>query len=148
MNASPKAIIDYLGGLIVNQGRLAGQPFRVLPWQARFVRGAFRAGVQSASVTVSRGAGKTALLSGIACAHLDGPAAVPRGEVVIVASSFEQARIAFEHCIAYMETSSGTGPGGRCGTRRNKHESRTARRARESAVSAATRGAHTAWHPS
>ena len=102
MKATPKAIIDYLGGLTVNQGRLAGQPFKVLPWQARFIRGAFRPGVQSAGCSVGRGSGKTALLSGIACAHLDGPAAVPRGEVVIVASSFEQARIAFEHCVAYM----------------------------------------------
>ena len=32
----------------------------------------------------------------------DGPLAVARGETVIVASSFEQARIAFEHVIAFM----------------------------------------------
>ena len=52
MKATPKAIIDYLGGLTVNQGRLAGQPFKVLPWQARFIRGAFRPGVQSAGCSV------------------------------------------------------------------------------------------------
>ena len=51
---------------------------------------------------MARGNGKTALLSGIAAATLDGPLAVPRGETVIVASSFEQARIAFEHVIAFM----------------------------------------------
>ena len=39
------ALIAYLGGLTVTQGRLAGEPFRVLPWEARFVRGAFRPGV-------------------------------------------------------------------------------------------------------
>ena len=59
-------------------------------------------GVQSAALSVARGNGKTALLSGIAAATLDGPLAVPRGETVIVASSFEQARIAFEHVIAFM----------------------------------------------
>ena len=45
---------------------------------------------------------KTALLSGIVAATLDGPLAAPRGETVIVASSFEQARIAFEHVVAFM----------------------------------------------
>ena len=95
-------LLAYLPTLTVSQGRLAGDPFRVLPWQARFVRGAFAPGVQSAALSVGRGNGKTALLSGIACATLDGPLMVPRGETVIVASSFEQARIAFEHVLAFM----------------------------------------------
>ena len=91
-----------MSGLTVTQGRLAGQAFAVLPWQRRFVRSAFTAGVQSAALSVARGNGKTALLSGIAAATLDGPLAVPRGETVIAASSFEQARIAFEHVVAFM----------------------------------------------
>ena len=99
----PTNLIRYLSDLTVTQGRLAGQPFTVLPWQRRFVRGAFAQGVQSAALTVARGNGKTALLSGIAAATLDGPLMVPRGETVIVASSFEQARIAFEHVIAFMD---------------------------------------------
>ena len=102
MPKTPKDLQRYLSGLTVSQGRLAGQPFAVLPWQRRFVRGAFAPGVQSAALSVARGNGKTALLSGIAAATLDGPLAVPRGETVIVASSFEQARIAFEHVAAFM----------------------------------------------
>ena len=97
-----KPLVSYLEALTVTQGRLAGQPFRVLPWQARFVRGAFKPRTQSAALSVARGNGKTALLSGIAAATLDGPLMVPRGETVIVASSFEQARIAFEHVLAFM----------------------------------------------
>ncbi len=100
--ARPTDLITYLSGLTVTQGRLAGQGFDVLPWQARFVRGAFLPGVQSAALSVARGNGKTALLSAIACATLDGPLMVPRGETVIVASSFEQGRIGFEHCLAFM----------------------------------------------
>ena len=95
-------LICYLESLTVSQGRRAGQTFAVLPWQSRFVRGALASGVQSAALSVARGNGKTTLLSGIAAATLDGPLAVPRGETVIVASSFEQARIAFEHVIAFM----------------------------------------------
>ena len=98
----PSDLNSYLGGLTVTQGRLSGYPFHVLPWQCRFVRGAFAPGVQSAALSVGRGNGKTALLSGIACATLDGPLMVPRGETVIVASSFEQARIAFEHVLAFL----------------------------------------------
>ena len=97
-----KVLLAYLSGLTVSQGRLTGQEFQVLPWQARFVPGAFAPGVQAAALSVARGNGKTALLSGIAAATLDGPLAVPRGETVIVASSFEQARIAFEHVLAFM----------------------------------------------
>ena len=97
-----KARLAYLSGLTVSQGRLTGQAFQVLPWQARFVRGAFAPAIQSAALSVARGNGKTALLSGIAAATLDGPLAVPRGETVIVASSFEQSRIGFEHVIAFM----------------------------------------------
>ena len=97
----PTNLIRYLSDLTVTQGRLAGQPFTVLPWQGRFVRGAFAPGVQSAALSVARGNGKTALLAGIAAATLDGPLAVPRGETVIVASSFEQARISFEHILAF-----------------------------------------------
>ena len=96
------ALLTYLSGLTITQGRLAGQPFKVLPWQRRFVRGAFAPGVQSAALSVGRGNGKTALLSGIAAATLDGPLAMPRSETIIVASSFEQARIGFEHVIAFM----------------------------------------------
>ena len=102
MSRSPSDLIRYLSGLTVSQGRLAGWPLTVLPWQRRFVRGAFALGVQSAGLSVARGNGKTVLLSGIAAATLDGPLMVPRGETVIVASSFEQGRIAFEHVAAFM----------------------------------------------
>ena len=104
MTSACTNLIAYLSGLTVTQGRRAGQAFTVLPWQRRFVRSAFTAGVQSAALSVARGNGKTSLLSAIACATLDGPLAVPRGETVIVASSFEQARIGFEHIVAFMDT--------------------------------------------
>ena len=56
-------LLNYLSGLTVSQGRLAGQALTVLPWQRRFIRGAFAPGVQSAALSVARGNGKTALLS-------------------------------------------------------------------------------------
>ena len=100
MNARP--LIDYLSELTVTQGRHAGQPFNVLPWQSRFVRGAFAPNVASSAISVERGDGKTTLVAGLGAAALDGPLAFPRGETVLVASSFEQARISFEHILAFM----------------------------------------------
>ena len=75
-------VVRYLGGLTITQGRRAGQTFPVLPWQRRFVPGAFRPGVTDAALNVARGSGKTTLTAGIATAALDGPLAVPREEVV------------------------------------------------------------------
>ena len=95
-------LIHYLGSLQVTQGRLAGGPFQVLHWEKQFCRGAFKPGVQTAALSVARGNGKSTLVAGIACAALNGPLAVPRGETLIVASSFGQARIAFEHVLAFL----------------------------------------------
>ena len=39
----------YIEGLILTQGRQAGNPFILLPWQRRFLKGAFRDGVAAAT---------------------------------------------------------------------------------------------------
>ena len=106
-----RALERYLSGLEVSQGRHAGQPFEVLPWEARFVRGAFRPGVRSAALAIARGNGKTTLVAGVACAHIDGPLVQRRGEVVCVASAFGQARIIFEHVLAFMRPAMMAEPG-------------------------------------
>ena len=92
----------YLTGLTVTQGRRAGEQMTLLTWQRRFVAGAFKPGRTTAALSVARGNGKTVLVAGIACAALDGPLMVPRGETIIVASSFAQANIAFDHVVAFM----------------------------------------------
>lgn len=103
MTATATALRDYIGGLIVGQGRHAGQPFTVLPWQARFVRGAFSQ-PDDAGLTLGRGGGKTTLISaiGAACVDVGGPLVEPNAESVIVASSFDQALIAFRHVIHFL----------------------------------------------
>ena len=95
-------IENYIASLRISQGRHAGQPLTVLPWQRRFVRGVFAPGVRSAALAVARGNGKTTLVAGVACAHLDGPLVQRRGEVVCVASAFGQARIIYEHVLAFL----------------------------------------------
>ena len=101
--STPTSLERYLASLAVTQGRHAGQAFEVLPWERRFVRGAFAPEVRSAALAIARGNGKTTLVAGVASAYLNGPMVERRGEVVIVASAFAQARIAFEHVLAFLD---------------------------------------------
>ena len=94
---------DYIGRLTIGQGRHAGEPFRVLPWQGRFLRGALAAGVSESALSLARGGGKSTFAAGLGCAALDGPLAAPGAEVLIVASSHEQGNIIFRHVLRFME---------------------------------------------
>ena len=97
-----KRLIDHLSSLPLTQGARAGETLTVLRWQRRFVAGAFAPGRTTAALSVARGNGKTVLVAGIAAAALDGPLAIPRGETIIVASSFAQACIAFDHVCHFI----------------------------------------------
>jgi len=80
-----------------------GEPFTVLPWEAKFIRGAFRVR-GPAALSVARGNGKSALVAGIASSVVDpdGPLHGRRREAVVVASSFAQARLIFEDAVAFL----------------------------------------------
>ena len=107
---------NYVAGLRISQGEGAGGPFVLLPWQKRLLRGAFAPSVQTAAVSVGRGNGKTTLFAATAAAAVDGPLVRPRGETVVVASSFGQSRILFEHARAFLDSvliRDGVGPRGR-----------------------------------
>lgn len=101
MSAESTKVIKYLENLKVTQGPRAGDPFVVLPWQARFIRGFLRA--QVTALSVGRGNGKTTLLAGIAAAALSGPLARNRGEILLVAGAFSQAKISFDHVLSFLE---------------------------------------------
>ena len=100
-----EAVESYLAGLIVPQGRFAGEPFPVLPWESRFIQGAFRDDVLDAALSVGRGNGKTTLCAGLLAATVDkdGPLNSPNAESLLVASSFGQATIAFRHVLRLLE---------------------------------------------
>ena len=54
------------------------------------------------SLSLARANGKSTFVAALGCAFLDGPLRQPRAEVVIVASSFLQARIVFDHLLGFM----------------------------------------------
>ena len=94
-------LMAYLEGLKITQGRLAGERLTVLPWQRRFLRMAFGS-PGDAALSVARANGKTTFVAAIAAACIDGPLRQPRAEVVVVASSFLQARITFDHLLGFL----------------------------------------------
>ena len=95
-----KRIISDLAELKITEGRRRGESFIVLPWQNTFVHGFSENAVSI--LTVGRGNGKTTLVAGIAISALKGALSRPRGEIVLVASSLKQARIAFRHVLFFM----------------------------------------------
>lgn len=96
-------IHDYISQLTITQGEGAGEPFRILPWQDKFVGKAFNAKGEAA-LSIARGNGKTTLVAALACAALDGPLVQPHAQVIIVAPSFQQGLICFRHAKAFIET--------------------------------------------
>ena len=98
-------LIRYVGGLVLAGGDHDGARFRVLPWERRFLRGVWarhRSG--DAGLSIARGNGKSALLAAVAAAVVDprGPLHGRRRETVVVASSFDQAKIIFEDVLAFL----------------------------------------------
>lgn len=105
------ALTAYLEGLTVTQGPKAGERLEVLPWQRRFLRGAYREGVEVAALSVARGNGKSTYCSGIAAATIEGPLVEPRAETVLVASAYRQAKIDFDHALAFLRPTIDESPG-------------------------------------
>ena len=92
---SLKASLEYCP---IGDGDLIGQSFKVLPYQRRFLTGAFKPGVLRAGLSLARGGGKSGLASAL-CLDAIRPAGVLHQtgfEAVLVASSYQQARIIFE----------------------------------------------------
>jgi len=96
--------IAYIEGLTCGQGQGRGQPLEVLRWERRFLNGALGVGVAEAGLSLARGNGKTAFCSAIGCSAVDeaGPLLEPGSEVGLVASSKEQAAIAFRHVKRFL----------------------------------------------
>ena len=98
-------LVASLEAAPVGDGDLLGQRFRVLPYQRRFLGGAFRPGVLRAGLSLARGGGKTGLASALALDSIRPAGALHRagGETVALAASFAQARLTFEAALRSLE---------------------------------------------
>ena len=113
----------YIEGLRLAGGDHDGERFVLLDWERDFVAGAFGQD-DDAALSVGRGNGKSAIVAAIACAVIDPRSpwvcgdeldlsdvdtfkasirlAPKRREVVVVAASFEQSRVIYEDCLAFL----------------------------------------------
>ena len=88
--------------LVVTQGPLAGQPFRLRKWQRQFLRGAFDPGVAEASLSLGRGGGKTTFVAAITSAALAGPLVERNAEVLVVAGRFDQTGYVYRYTLEFL----------------------------------------------
>ena len=92
--------VGYLEKLIITQGAGVGRPMQLLHWQRRLLYLLRTPG--DVAVTMARGNGKSTFCAALACCYVDGPLRQPRGEVLVVASSFQQARVVFDHATNFI----------------------------------------------
>lgn len=97
--------IQFLGLLRVPEGKKAGKPLKLANFQRNFVKGAFSKGVTVGVLSIGRGNAKTALSAGLALAELVGALQEnpqPNREIIFAARNRDQARIAFNFVLGYI----------------------------------------------
>lgn len=94
--------------LVHSQGDYHGEPFRVHPFQRGFLEDLYRTDksgrrtIRRALLGMPKGNGKTELAAAIACLEVAGPFAPSSPDVIVVASSMEQASILFDSAKAMI----------------------------------------------
>jgi len=103
-NQRVENVIDFIEKLIVPSGKGAGEPFKLRPFQKKFLNdiygpidGQGRRVVSRAILSMARKNGKTALIAALALVHLVGPEAEMNGEIYSAATEREQAGIIFKY---------------------------------------------------
>lgn len=97
---------QFLGLLRVPEGKRAGKPLKLAKFQRQFVKGTFRPGVMVGVLSIARGNAKTALSAGLALAELVGALEEdpqPKREIIFAARNRDQAKIAFQFLVGYLE---------------------------------------------
>ncbi|WP_197029494.1 terminase large subunit domain-containing protein [Paracoccus pantotrophus] len=97
--------IQFLGLLRVPEGKKAGKPLKLANFQKKFVKGSFSKGVTVGVLSIGRGNAKTALSAGLALAELVGALQEepqPNREIIFAARNRDQARIAFNFVLGYI----------------------------------------------
>ncbi len=101
-------VIQFLESLPVTSGLLAGQKFKVRPWQRKILQGIYKTDkrnrriVRQALLTMPRKNGKTGLTAALALVHLCGPEAEPRGQVYSAGADRHQAALIYEEMKAII----------------------------------------------
>ena len=95
----------FLQSLQIPQGPKAGKLIKLAPFQRQFVKGALADAVNVGVLSIGRGNGKSALSAGLALGALLGEFdSQPAREILIAARTRDQARIAFDFAVQFLQT--------------------------------------------
>ncbi len=97
---------QFLALLRIPEGKKAGKPLKLAKFQKSFVKGTFRPDVMVGVLSIGRGNAKTALAAGLSLAELVGAleeAPQPKREIIFAARNRDQAKIAFQFLVGYIE---------------------------------------------
>ena len=103
MTPRVRAIISFIEKLTVPSGKGEGKPFRLRPFQRRFISDVYspmkdgKRTVRRAILSVARKNGKSVEIACLALTHLVGPEAVKNGEIYSAANDREQAALIFKY---------------------------------------------------
>jgi len=86
----------YIEGLICPRGTGAGKPFKVLPWQARFLKSVCDDRPRISLLSIPRGNGKSTLVGALSAAIVGGPLALPNVENIVVSNTMDNAGAIFD----------------------------------------------------
>lgn len=107
MTRGERAIAFVHRYCVVPEGKLIGQPIRLMPFQERFLKEIYDNphGTHTAVLSIARKNGKTALIACILLVHLAGPEAVQNSQIVSGAMSKEQAAVVFNLAVKMVNLS-------------------------------------------
>jgi phage terminase large subunit-like protein len=98
------AALAFFKKLRVPEGKMAGKPVKLATYQRQFICGALANSVMVGVLSIGRGNGKTALSAGLALADVMGAlTAQPKREVILAARNRDQAKIAFNFIVGFVE---------------------------------------------
>lgn len=95
-------LAGWCSELVITQGQGVGERIRMLDWELDFLADVERLPRGELGLSVPSGAGKTTLVAAVCGAAVAGPLAQPRGDVIGVAASFQQALILADHVRAFL----------------------------------------------
>src|SRR6516164_7703440 len=102
-------VIGFIERLTIPSGNGQGEPFRLRPWQKKFIVDIYKPHANGkrvarrALLSMGRKNGKTALIAAIALVHLIGPEAIPNGEIYSAANDRDQAAIVYKFARQIVE---------------------------------------------
>jgi phage terminase large subunit-like protein len=103
-----ETLCRFIEGLKITAGMHAGRKFKLRPWQREIIAALYAVGddghrlKRSALITLPRKSGKTALAAALALAHLLGPEAEQRGQIVSAAADRAQAALLYNEMLAMI----------------------------------------------